>query len=229
MGNNNELVEIENNHEEELKRIIAMEKDNDRKRQIEELSVRLNHQLKEKELENLYKRYRDMLTMKNNHEITIEQIKCGDEDLKQKRELEIENVKGHNQKELEIIKNNNTKEIQKMNNDYKTTEQLNKNNHEENMEKMKQNFELEKMKLQFLMLNSQNMMMQNSMMMPKGEQLETSAGPLPEEKKPQNLSNSMSQSQLNYNPFFGNPMAAQMMGNNMMFQMMNNMKSPFFA
>ena len=92
---------------------------------------------------------------------------------------------------------------------------------------MKQNFELEKMKLQFLILNSQNMMMQNSMMMPKGEQ--TSAGPLPEEKKPQNLSNSMSQSQLNYNPFFGNPMAAQMMGNNMMFQMMNNMKSPFFA
>ena len=60
MGNNNELVEIENNHEEELKRIIAMEKDNDRKRQIEELSVRLNHQLKEKELENLAKRYRDM-------------------------------------------------------------------------------------------------------------------------------------------------------------------------
>ena len=40
MGNNNELVEIENNHEEELKRIIAMEKDNDRKRQIEELSVK---------------------------------------------------------------------------------------------------------------------------------------------------------------------------------------------
>ena len=54
-------------------------------------------------------------------------------------------------------------------------------------------------------------------------------GCLDEEKKPQNLSNSMSQSQLNYNPFFGNPMAAQMMGNNMMFQMMNNMKSPFFA
>ena len=33
MGNDNELTEIENKHDEELKRIIAMEDDNRRKRE----------------------------------------------------------------------------------------------------------------------------------------------------------------------------------------------------
>ena len=60
MGNDNELTEIENKHDEELKRIIAMEDDNRRKREIEEMSVKYNYQLKDKELNNLAKRYADM-------------------------------------------------------------------------------------------------------------------------------------------------------------------------
>lgn len=60
MGNDNELTEIENKHDEELKRIIAMEDDNRRKREIEEMSVKYNYQLKDKELNNLVKRYADM-------------------------------------------------------------------------------------------------------------------------------------------------------------------------
>ena len=58
--NDNELTEIEYKHEEEIKRIVAMEDDNRRKREIEEMSARLNYQLKDKELDNLAKRYADM-------------------------------------------------------------------------------------------------------------------------------------------------------------------------
>ena len=75
MGNENELAEIEKKHVVELKGTIAMEDDNRRKREIEEMSVKYNYQLKDKELDNLAKRYANM------HEENMKKIHT--EDMKQ--------------------------------------------------------------------------------------------------------------------------------------------------
>ena len=69
----NNLVKIENEHEAEINRIISTDNDNKRKREIEELSIKLNHQLKEEELQYLCQRYKNMhienmFKLKNEHE-----------------------------------------------------------------------------------------------------------------------------------------------------------------
>ena len=69
----NDLVKIENEHDAEIKRIISTDNDNRRKREIEELSIKLNHQLKEEELQYLCQRYKNMhienmFQLKNEHE-----------------------------------------------------------------------------------------------------------------------------------------------------------------
>ena len=68
-----QIKKIENEHDAEIKRIISTDNDNRRKREIEELSVKLNHQLKEEELQYLCQRYKNMhienmLKLKNDHE-----------------------------------------------------------------------------------------------------------------------------------------------------------------
>ena len=60
LGSATNLIKIENEHEQEIKRIISTTNDKKREREIQELSAKLNHQLKEEELKLLCQRYKNM-------------------------------------------------------------------------------------------------------------------------------------------------------------------------
>jgi hypothetical protein len=75
----NNLIKIENEHDAEIQKIISTDNDNKRKREIEELSVKLNHQLKEEELQYLCQRYKNMhietmFHLQNEHDETLSKI-----------------------------------------------------------------------------------------------------------------------------------------------------------
>ena len=60
LGSATNLIKIENEHEQEIQRIISTTNDKKREREIQELSAKLNHQLKEEELKLLCQRYKNM-------------------------------------------------------------------------------------------------------------------------------------------------------------------------
>ena len=120
LGSMNNLVKIENDHESEIKKIISTDNDNKRKREIEELSLKLNHQLKEEELQCLCQRYKnmhieEMIKKKNEHEEN--EAKIYNDYL-----IKTEKNKMKFKKEIGIIKNEENKNFQV---------------HLENMEKIK--------------------------------------------------------------------------------------------
>ena len=116
----NNLVKIENEHEVEINKIISTDNDNKRKREIEELSVKLNHQLKEEELQYLFQRYKNMhienmFKLQNEHDENTNKI-FTNYAIKSK-----ENEKKF-YKDMSILKNEDNQNLR---------------NHIENMEKIK--------------------------------------------------------------------------------------------
>lgn len=298
MGNNNEIKEIENKHEEEIQRITNMKEDNDRKRAIEELAVKNNYYLKKEELQNLAEEARmrheeNIKKINNQHEENIKGIennyilKKDEQDkhhieemekrrneskkieydyLNEKQRIEtqqqesrqnheekmstmdkqheirmnqmkenFEQIQNQGKKEIEIIKNNHEKEILNSNNIHIKEMEEGKNKHEENMKKEDHAFELEKLRLQkeindsnkiiemqmnmqmYQMMNNQNMAytpmnMYNQTGMFQKPQGEATPGPLPNENNQQNnnLNNSMNQNMCNNSmqmpPMFCHPM-----------------------
>ena len=62
LNSKNNLIKIENENEEEIKKIISIDNDIKRKRIIEELIVKLNLQLLKEKLQNLHQIYKNMHT-----------------------------------------------------------------------------------------------------------------------------------------------------------------------
>ena len=100
MGNENELAEIENKHDEGTIATV-IEDDNIRKREIKKMCARFNYQFNVEDLDNLAKRYANM------HEENMEKIHT--EDMKQLNDnFTLKN------KELDY---NQTQVLEKINND----------------------------------------------------------------------------------------------------------------
>ena len=106
MGNETELKEIENHHKEEINRIITIKNDNEKKRDIEEMSVKCNYKLKKEELEIIAEKIRqthleNMIKIKSQHV----------ENLKKNNDFIIKNKEPDNNHiiQLEKVSNENTK------------------------------------------------------------------------------------------------------------------------
>ena len=179
-----------------------------------------------------------MKTMDTQHDIKLNEMKAN-----------FEQLQNQGKKELDTIKYNHDKDVLNSQNAHSKDMLDSKQKHDEIMKEKDQKFELDKMRLQneinqtnnqmqmfqMMMMNNQNMMnnpwnMYNQMGMNQKSQMETPAGPLPNNSIP---NNSMSQNQMMGNypmqmPMFCSPMMNMMnwpMGNNM--KMMGNMGMPF--
>ena len=89
----NNHIKMENEHEAKIKKIISIDNDDKREREIKEIKVKLNLELKEEELRNLIQRYQNwhieqMLKLKNEHEEKLNKIfsvyKCKSKENKKK-------------------------------------------------------------------------------------------------------------------------------------------------
>ena len=146
----NNLIKIENDYDIEIKKIISENNDNNRKREIEELSLKLNHQLKEEELQYLCQRYKNMhieqmLKIKNEHEENEAKIYNDYKLRTQENEMNFE-------KEMGILKNEENKNLQvHLENKEKIISERIKNSdlHEETMQKITKTLENESKEIDY--------------------------------------------------------------------------------
>ena len=141
MGNENELAEIENKHDEGTIATV-IEDDNIRKREIEKMCARFNYQFNVEDLDNLAKRYANM------HEENMEKIHT--EDMKQLNDnftLKNKELDYNQTQALEKINNGKNDIVNKHTEEMKRidTDNQQKNNQiKEKMQESEQQFKITK-------------------------------------------------------------------------------------
>ena len=141
MGNENELAEIENKHDEGTIPTV-IEDDNIRKREIEKICARFNYQFNVEDLDNLAKRYANM------HEENMEKIHT--EDMKQLNDnftLKNKELDYNQTQALEKINNEKNDIVNKHTEEMKRidTDNQQKNNQiKEKMQESEQQFKITK-------------------------------------------------------------------------------------